>query len=384
MEANLEQFTDQEHAAPEKAAGAPAASGAVVQHDDSPQKPGDGQEHGNDSAAAADPLAAANDHDVAAAHDDAASHDAHAAATYDIKDSLGVKLQKGQAYFLEQNHLLEHVQDADHFALPKFLGGKWHLPSVTGDPVGQPLIAVSGYPVIKGQLTKFMVLEVIAAVIIFVAFKWLANRVVSGGKPVGRCWNFLESMVVFVRDEVALPGVGSHDLKRFLPFLLTTFFFILVVNLLGMIPWMGSATGAISVTAVLAVSTILVVLGTGMKKMGVVGFWKAQLPHMDLPPAMAIVMKPGIWLIEVFGFFVKHLVLALRLFANMVAGHLVLAVLIAFIGVVSATWLVWLIAPLAVAVSVALGVLELFVACLQAFVFTLLAALFIGAAQHAH
>jgi F-type H+-transporting ATPase subunit a len=212
----------------------------------------------------------------------------------------------------------------------------------------------------------------------------LAKKVATGTRPTGRLWNFLESFVLFIRDEVARPAIGKHDADRFMPFLLTLFFFILVLNLFGMIPFMGSATGALAVTAVFAFITFCVVVGSGMKKMGVVGFLKAQVPHMDLPPWMAAVLVPGIWLIEIFGLLVKHGVLCVRLFANMFAGHLVLAVFAGFIGVVWGTSLIWGVAPVVWGASLALSLLELFVAFLQAYVFTFLAALFIGSAQHAH
>jgi len=121
-----------------------------------------------------------------------------------------------------------------------------------------------------------------------------------------------------------------------------------------------------------------------MKKMGVVGFLKAQVPSMDLPKPLAVVLIPGIWFIEVFGLLVKHFVLAVRLFANMFAGHLVLAVMIGFVGVTYSTVLVYGVAPMAAIGAVLFGLLEIFVAFLQAYVFTFLAALFIGSAQHAH
>jgi F-type H+-transporting ATPase subunit a len=103
-----------------------------------------------------------------------------------------------------------------------------------------------------------------------------------------------------------------------------------------------------------------------------------------LPPAMKIPITIVIWLIEMFGFFVKHGVLALRLFANMFAGHLVLAVLVGFIGVTASTLLVYGVAPMAIVGSILFLLLEVLVVFLQAYIFTFLAALFIGAAQHAH
>jgi F-type H+-transporting ATPase subunit a len=284
--------------------------------------------------------------------------------------------------YLSRSELLHHVQDDTGFHVPRFLGERWEIPDFLG--VGHStLVSVGTTPIVKGRLTKFMLLELIAALIIIVVFVGYARRIKSGQRVSGRFWNLIEVFVVFVRNEMARPAIGKHDAERFLPFIWTLFFFILVLNLLGMIPWLGSATGAFAVTAMLALITFVVVLGAGMKRMGVMGFWTAQVPHMDLPKPLAILLVPMIWLIEVFGFLVKHFVLAVRLFANMFAGHLVLSVFLAFIGAAGAS-LYYLVAPAAVAGSVAFSLLELFVAFLQAYVFAFLASLFIGAAIHPH
>ena len=191
-------------------------------------------------------------------------------------------------------------------------------------------------------------------------------------------------MLLFIRDEVARPAIGKHDADRFLPYLWTIFFFVLTCNLLGMIPWLGSPTGALATTGALALLTFGTVVAGGSQKMGIVGFWKNQVPHMDLPGPLAIVLLPMIFLIEVLGLFIKHFVLAVRLLANMMAGHLVLAVIVAFIA---AAWhhpAIWGVAPASILGSVALSLLELFVAFLQAYIFTFLSALFIGMAVHPH
>ena len=143
----------------------------------------------------------------------------------------------------------------------------------------------------------------------------------------------LDATLLYVRDEIAIPGMGSHDAKRFLPFVWTVFFFVLALNLIGMIPGLGAPTASISVTAAFAIAVFFVVIGTGMKKMGVVGFLKAQAPHIDVPPALKLVLLPMIWAIEVFGLMIKHMVLAVRLFANMFAGHLVLGVFLSLIHI---------------------------------------------------
>lgn len=291
---------------------------------------------------------------------------------------------EGMQHYLSPGHLLEHVNDATYFEAPRSLGGHWNIPDILGAE-SSPLWVMKGQTILTGRVTKFMLLELAAFVLLVVVFAWLARRVRTGDRPTGRAWNLLETFVVFIRDEIARPAIGSKDANRFLPFLLTLFFFILTLNLFGMIPMLGSATGSISVTLAFALLTFLVVVGSGMKKMGVIGFLKAQVPHIDLPIYLAVVLIPGIWLIEMFGLLVKHMVLAIRLFANMFAGHLVLAVFIGFIGVVwTSGWLFYGIGPVSFLAALALSLLELFVAFLQAYLFTFLSALFIGSAQHAH
>ena len=332
-------------------------------------------------------------------HDDHAS-DEHKTSDdgHDATEHAGELHGDGHAHdgpidYLSPAHLFEHVQDSTFFHFPKFMGTKmengeidahWNIPNPLGRTKETPLIGTAENPIFIGRPTKFMVLEFLAAILLVAVFVWLAKKIKSGEKPTGKIWNLLETFVVFIRDEIARPTIGKKDADRFLPFLLTMFFFILALNLFGMIPWMGSATGALAVTVVLAMVTFGVVVGTGVKKMGAVGFAKAQVPHMDLPKPLAVVLIPAIWAIEMFGLCVKHFVLAIRLFANMFAGHLVLSVFLAFIGATAGTVIGYFVGPAVVLGSIIFSVLELFVAFLQAYVFTFLASLFIGSAIHPH
>ncbi len=300
---------------------------------------------------------------------------------------------------LDLSHLLGHVYDAEHFEVPRVISetGRIPVPQVV-DPVAGPSIQMrTGVPMIDQiiepldfHITKFMLLEILAAVLIAALFIALAARMKSSASTRGRLWNMLEAMLLFIRDEVARPAIGKHDADRFLPFLWTIFFFVLTCNLLGMIPWLGSPTGAIAATGTLALFTFLVVTGTGMAKMGVVGFWTGQVPHMDVPFVLGVFLKPMIFVIEVLGLVIKHFVLCVRLLANMLAGHLVLAVLVAFVAVVGAevtSYFSFLFVGVSVAsvlAATALSLLELFVAFLQAYIFTFLSALFIGMAVHPH
>lgn len=293
----------------------------------------------------------------------------------------------------DAGHLIGHVKDAEYFEVPRAFAkdGKLYVPQFAEEGA-EPIYEVKiGYDPIDSlfepldlRVTKFMVLEVIGALLVAAVFVTVANRMKDGSRPIGRFWNLFEAMLLFIRDEVARPAIGKHDADKFLPFLWTLFFFVLICNLLGMLPWSGSPTGALATTGALALITFVTVVGAGMAKMGPVGFWVGQVPHMDLPLPLAIVLKPMVFAIEVLGMFIKHFVLAVRLLANMMAGHLVLAVLIAFIAASASSIWFYGIAPASILGAFALSLLELFVAFLQAYIFTFLSALFIGMAVHPH
>lgn len=235
-------------------------------------------------------------------------------------------------------------------------------------------------------ISKFMIIEVVVALLLWAVFSWLGRQVGTGARPRGRLWNLLEAIVVFIRDEVARPAIGKHDADRFVPLLLTLFFFVLTCNLFGMLPWAGAPTGAFGATLGLALITFSTVVVFGMLKFGPIGFFLNQIPSMDLPLVLAIFLKPMILAIELLGLMIKHGVLAVRLLANMVAGHVVLLgiMTLAFSveGAMSDSWA--LVAPISIIGSTLFSCLELFVAFLQAYIFTFLSALFIGAAIHHH
>ena len=123
----------------------------------------------------------------------------------------------------------------------------------------------------------------------------LARRIRDGGPPHGIFWNLFEAVVVFIRNEVARPAIGRHDADRFLPFLWNIFFFILFCNLLGILPWAGSPTGALTVTVALAGHHLLRCPGHGGYQVRPAGYWKSLVPHMDLPGPMGLVLTPMSW-----------------------------------------------------------------------------------------
>jgi F-type H+-transporting ATPase subunit a len=276
---------------------------------------------------------------------------------------------------IDLNEVAEHIQDATHFRLPHFLGGRLEeLPSLT----------IMGYEV---QLTKYMVIELLAAVLMLLIFIPMAWKMAGGKQVKGRFWNFWESILIYLRDQVVRPAIGDKkEADTYLPFLWTVFFFVLFCNLLGLVPWFGSPTGSVAVTGALALCSLMVVLGSGIMKFGPIGYWTAMVPDMDLPTVMAVFLKPLILAVEIAGLFIKHAVLAVRLMANMFAGHLVLAVLLSFIAATAETFFgLWIsVAFGSVLMVMLLSLLELFVAFLQAYIFMFLSAIFIGMALHPH
>ncbi len=183
----------------------------------------------------------------------------------------------------------------------------------------------------------------------------------------------LETMVLFVRDEIAIPNIGLKDGKRLTPLLATMFFFILTCNLIGLIPLFGTPTGNITVTASLAIITFSTTQIMGMVKNGVLGYFKSMVPH-GVPFPLLFIIVP----IEIIGLFTKPFALAMRLFANMIAGHTVIFALIGLIIAIES----YLVSPFAVGFAVFINLLEILVAFIQAYIFTMLSSLFIGMAMH--
>jgi F-type H+-transporting ATPase subunit a len=224
--------------------------------------------------------------------------------------------------------------------------------------------------------TKHVVMLLLAAVLCCVILIGAARAHVRHTHSVGRPKGFaagIEAMVLYIRQEVAIPNLGPHG-EKYAPFILGLFFFILLANLLGLIPFGSTATGNISVTATLAIITFLVVEVAGMRAQGVgylntIFYWNKDLPlWMRIP--MFVLMSP----IEFIGKLTKPFALAIRLFANMTAGHIVVLALIGLIFTFQSYFIG--IAPALMAVAIMM--LELFVAFLQAFIFSLLASVFIG------
>jgi len=285
-----------------------------------------------------------------------------------------------QSYYSEAPNSKWATDKIAHYN--KTLDGKILIPQ----PFGTPRNAYE--PESGFCLSRYMIIELVVAVLALSLFGWLAKRVATGKSPTGKRWNALESMVQWVRSDVAVPAMGEHDADKFMPLLWTFFFFILGCNMMGMLPWVGSPTAAFGTT--LALAGIVFVLGVflGIMTFGPIGFLKNICPQLGLPWYLAFWIVPLMWVIEFASLLIKHMVLAVRLLMNMGAGHLVLLGILGIgISVPSAMMSspAWgAVAAISVFGTTVLSLLELLVAFLQAYLFTFLAAMFIGSSMHHH
>ncbi|HET6567369.1 MAG TPA: F0F1 ATP synthase subunit A [Rhodothermales bacterium] len=241
--------------------------------------------------------------------------------------------------------------------------------------------ADGGAILVDFSITRHLVFAIIAGLIVMAIFIPLARRYKRGiGRetaPRGIYHNLFETLVVWVRDEIAKPNLGPKY-QRFLPYLLTIFFFILTCNLMGVIPYGAVATSNLMVTAVLATFTFVITQVAGTKD-----YWR----HVFAPPGVPKAVWPILIPVEILGLFTKPIALAIRLFANMTAGHLVILSMIGLIFTFKNLFGLgggWGISPISVAFTLFINLLELLVAFIQAYVFTLLSALFIGMAVQEH
>jgi len=243
------------------------------------------------------------------------------------------------------NYIKHHIMDS----------AEWNLPFI--NPIQLPQI-----------LSLHGVMLIIAGMIVFLLFGVLYDK--KKRVPTG-ITNLLEIFVIFIRDEIAVNALGKEDGRKMTPLLCTFFFFILVLNLMGLIPLFTTATANINVTAGLALITLSFMIFGAIYKNGIGGFLKVLVPS-GVPAPVLIILVP----IEFLGLFIKTFALTIRLFVNMLAGHIVIY---SMLGLVV---LMGIVALPAVLLALFINLLEIFIAFLQAYVFTLLSAMFIGQTYH--
>lgn len=226
------------------------------------------------------------------------------------------------------------------------------------------------------SITKNVASLFVTAILMLIIILPAANyykRNGSGVAPKGMA-SFLEPLIVFVRDEIALQNIGQKHYNRFVPYLLSLFFFIWIANMLGLIPFIpggANLSGNIAFTMVLAVLSLIIVNINGKKD-----YWKHIFWMPGVPVPVRILLAP----IELVSVFAKPFALMIRLFANMTAGHIVILSLISLIFVLDSIW----VSPAAVILTLFIFIIKVLVALLQAYIFALLTALFIGQAVEEH
>jgi F-type H+-transporting ATPase subunit a len=226
-------------------------------------------------------------------------------------------------------------------------------------------------------ISKHLLMMGIASFILLALFPWLIRSRSAALAPFRA---MIEATVLFLRDEVVVPNMG-HKGAAYTGYFATLFFFILLMNLIGLVPYGATATGNLAVTGGLALTTFFLINFTGIKEQGLIGYF-AHLVPKGVPAWLYPLMFP----IELMGLFIKTFALCIRLFANMIAGHIVILVFICFIFIFGAfnAAFGFLVAPVSIGLVLFTLLLELLVAFLQAYIFVTLTAIFTGAAMHPH
>jgi F-type H+-transporting ATPase subunit a len=273
-----------------------------------------------------------------------AAETAHEAAATHASEAAGY----------DPSSIVHHVEDASYIDIP--FVGRYELPHWE----------LFGWDV---SPTKHVIMLWIVSLVLLVLVR-LAVRRASDPVPRG-LRNALETLIVFIRDDIAKRTIG-HGYEGYMGYLLTTFFFILTANLVGMVPGLATATGNLSVTAALAVVAFFMFQWAGIREHGVVGHFK----HL-VPPGLPIFILPVMVVVEVLSMLVRPFALCIRLFANMMAGHLVIGAFIGLILMFGA-----LMAPPSILFALFIHFLELLVAFLQAYIFTVLTSQFIALSVH--
>jgi len=220
------------------------------------------------------------------------------------------------------------------------------------------------------SITKNVVFIFLVSMLMFFMFKRMAKNYQKSALPKGM-GRLLEPIILYIRDDIAIPNIGEKHYKKYMSYLLTVFFFIWIINLLGLTPLGVNVTNNIAVTLVLALITFVLTTVTANKNYWGHIFWMPGVPKL-----MRIVLAP----IEVLGMIIKPFSLMIRLYANITAGHIVLMSIIGLMFVFKS----WIGSPLSFGLAFALSLLELLVAALQAYIFTMLSALYFGSAVEEH
>jgi len=233
--------------------------------------------------------------------------------------------------------------------------------------LAQPVIKLPTIFGIDLTITNHIIMMWIVSALLILAFGLSFRRKKMVPKGLA---NALEAVVVYLRDDLIIPNMG-HEGMKYAPYLLTAFFFVLLCNLLGLVPGAATATGNIGVTVTLALLTLVVEQIAGIRKHG---FW-GNLKHL-VPGGLPVFLIPIMIPVELVSMMAKHVALAIRLFANMIAGHITILAIMSLIFIFKSLF----IAPAPLLIIIFCALLEILISFIQAYVFTILSAVFIGAA----
>jgi F-type H+-transporting ATPase subunit a len=227
------------------------------------------------------------------------------------------------------------------------------------------------------SITKGVFMMLLTALLMFLLFSSLAKSYAKNGNIATGAGRFFEPIILYIRDDIAKPNIGEKDYKRFMPYLLTVFFFIWFLNIFGLTPLGVNVTGNIAVTTALALIVFVITTFSGKKD-----YWKHIFDPLGdgMPWFGKIVIYIILVPIEILGMFIKPFALLIRLYANMTAGHVVLGSLIGLIYIFQT----WMGGTLSFGLAFAISLIEVLVALLQAYIFTMLAALYFGFAVEEH
>jgi len=273
--------------------------------------------------------------------------------------SGGGGAEKESMYEIVMHHLTDHVVDYEIFGV-----------------INREFLNKKLFGIFDMRITRWEIMMWIASLLCIVIFVPLARKVKKARYGSRSRWvNLWEVLISFIHDEVVEPNFDHHYVKKAMPYFCTVFFFILFCNLLGLIPGMSTATGNLAVTGGLAILTLIGMIGVGMVKQGPFSYWKGLVPH-GVPAFVIPLMFP----IEIIGLFIKPFALTVRLFANMTAGHVVVIIFIYLVMMFQS----YLVGIGSVTGALMIYMLELLVAFIQAYIFAVLSAMFIGSSMHAH
>jgi F-type H+-transporting ATPase subunit a len=225
--------------------------------------------------------------------------------------------------------------------------------------------------VLDFSITKSVFTMMVVALLMFLLFSGLAKSYSKNASIASGAGRFFEPIVLYVRDEIAIPNIGEKHYKRYMSFLLTIFFFIWFLNIFGLTPLGINVTGNITITAGLAIVTFIITTFTANKN-----YWEHIFWMPGVPVPMKIILAP----IELLGIFIKPFALMIRLYANMIAGHIVVMSLLALIFIFNNIGM----GVFSLLLTFIISVIEILVAALQAYIFTMLAALYFGSAVEEH